>query len=306
MLKSLRGADLSRVLNDTTALGRLAAHDPAATALLLAELPMTSGAAPVFARLAKIWAASDPQKALAWAESLDFEEVRTQALLTLYPEWANHDREGALAALDRVPGDSLRRKMFDKMAWEVISGDLSNAEKWVRSLKGDQQSHALGLLGARVAASDPERAAALLGEAVDSGARYLAWPSREIAMAYAQRDPAAAGRWAMTLPDGDIRQHGAEGVARIWVTADPVAASEWIATLPPGNARNGATYRLVEGSSAPTRPPPSAGPPVSPAIPKSGSTSFRSPSIHGADHLPMPHGRPSNNFRSPTASGTPC
>ena len=68
-------------------------------------------------------------------------------------------------------------------------------------------------------------------------------------MAYAQRDPAAAGRWAMTLPDGEIRQHGAEGVARVWVTADPVAASEWIATLPPGDARNGATYHLVEGIS---------------------------------------------------------
>lgn len=247
LLKSLKGSDLSRVLNDATALGRIAVHDPAATALLFAELPMNSDAAPKFARLAEIWAASDPQKALAWAESLEFEQVRTQALMTLYPEWAKHDRESAFAALVSVPGDSLRRNLFDEMAWEVISDDLPNAEKWVRSLEADQQPYALGLLGARVAESDPARATALLGEAVDSGACSLAWPSEEIALAWAQRDPAAAGRWAMTLPEGDIRQHGAEGVARAWVVGDPVAASAWIATLPAGGERNGATYHLVEG-----------------------------------------------------------
>ena len=54
----------------------------------------------------------------------------------------------------------------------------------------------------------------------------------------------------MNLPEGDARQHAAEGVARAWVTADPVAASAWIATLPAGDARNGATYYLVEGISA--------------------------------------------------------
>ena len=158
---------------------------------------MTSGAAPMFARLAEIWAASDPQKALAWAESLDFEEVRSQALLTLYPEWAKHDREGAFAALDRVPGDSLRRKMFDEMAWEVISGDLPNAEKWVRSLEGDQQSSRPGPAG-RTGGS--VRSGAGPGAAWGSGgfrcslpgngpAGRLPWPMRS-----AIPPPPAAGR----------------------------------------------------------------------------------------------------------------
>ena len=135
------------------------------------------------------------------------------------------------------------------MAWKVISGDQTDAEKWVRGLDGNQKHYALGLLAARVAGSDLERGRALLEEAVGSGSRGLQWPGEEVARIWAQRDPAAAARWAMTLPDGDVRQHGAEGVTRSWVATDPVAASKWIATLPPGDARNGATYYLVEGIS---------------------------------------------------------
>jgi hypothetical protein len=100
-----------------------------------------------------------------------------------------------------------------------------------------------------VSTIDHNRGRALLEEAVSSGAARLSWPSEEVGRAWAQHDPAAAGKWAMTLPEGDIRQHAAEGVARTWVAADPVAASAWIATLPPGVARNGATYYLVEGIS---------------------------------------------------------
>lgn len=249
LLATLKGADLARVLADTAALNRIAEHDPAATAGLLAGVPMNSKAASLFARLAELWAAREPQKALAWAESLDFEQVRSQALMKLYPEWAKQDRAAAFAALARVPEGEFRRSIFDEMAWGVISSDLSNAETWVRSLEGNQRSYALGLLSAHVSTIDHNRGRALLEEAVSSGAVRLSWPSEEVGRAWAQHDPAAAGKWAMTLPEGDIRQHAAEGVARTWVAADPVAASAWIATLPPGVARNGATYYLVEGIS---------------------------------------------------------
>ncbi|HWB03785.1 MAG TPA: sigma-70 family RNA polymerase sigma factor [Verrucomicrobiales bacterium] len=249
LLAALKGADLARVLADTAALDRIAEHDPATTAGLLAGIPMNSSAAPLFARLAELWAARDPQKALTWAESLDFEQVRSQALMKLYPEWAKQDRTAAFAALARVPEGEFRRSIFDEMAWGLISNDLSHAETWVRSLEGNQRSYALGLLSAHVSTIDHNRGRALLEEAVSSGAARLSWPSEEVGRAWAQHDPAAAGKWAMTLPEGDIRQHAAEGVARTWVAADPVAASAWIATLPPGVARNGATYYLVEGIS---------------------------------------------------------
>ena len=184
---------------------------------------MNSEAAPKFARLAEIVGRKRSAESTRMGGESGLDRSARRRLWRFIPSGRSMT---ALApsppwiACRTIPCGGI---LFDEMAWES-SPAICRTRKNGCGASRATSSHALGLLGARVAA--PIRR----GAARCSGKRWIPvtvtyWPSRAIAMAYAQLDPAAAGRWAMTLPDGDIRQHGAEGVARAWVAADPVAAS---------------------------------------------------------------------------------
>ena len=252
-LQSLGDTELAGGLGDLAALGRVAAHDPAAVAQLLERLPMSSAAASKFARLAEEWVAREPEEALAWANGLEFDAVRDKALRSLYQSWAKKDRGQAFEALAGVEDVGFRDDLFRAMTREVIGStfrqDPSGAEKWVRGLEGEFQSYALGILGAQVAQRDLDLATRYLDEALaGDGDPPLAGPGDRIGYAYGLVDPAAASEWAMGLPERrSLQQLAIEGVARAWTASDPVAASEWIATLPAGAARAGAIYMLVNG-----------------------------------------------------------
>jgi hypothetical protein len=214
---------------------------------LVDRLPRNNRAGPKFARLAETWVTLDPDKALAWVNGIDFEAIRSQSLEALYAAWAKVDRAKAFEALDQIQDNALRRQVFGDMAGEVIAQDPKGAVEWARRLEGQERSFAFGLLGSEVAGKDPVLAAQYLDEAIKGGGTNLAGSSERIGYSFALRDPAAAGKWAMELPIGDLQQHAVEGVARALTARDPVAASEWIATLPPGDSRNGAIYNLVIG-----------------------------------------------------------
>ncbi len=72
-LKSLPDGELAGAMSDLKALSRIAAHNLAETAQLLERLPTTNEASSNFARLAEVWVAEDSGKALAWADSIEFE-----------------------------------------------------------------------------------------------------------------------------------------------------------------------------------------------------------------------------------------
>ena len=244
-LKSLPDAELAGGLSNLNALGRIAAHDPAATAQLLERLPATNDASAKYARLAEVWVAKDSGKALAWANSIEFEAIRSQTLTALYRAWAVADRGKAFEALEGIEDDSFRRKVFGEMAGQVITQDPQGAADWARGLEGGERSYALGLLGSHVASRDPELAVKYLNEAIKGGNAHLGAPISNIGHAYAIHDPAAASKWAMEFSDWWIREPAVAGVSSAWTASDPVAASEWIATLPPGDSRNNAIYNLV-------------------------------------------------------------
>ena len=255
-LKGLAGSELAGALGDLKALGRLASFDAEQTAGLIAALPMTQDAVSKFARLAEVWTAQKPEAALEWADDIQLEAVRSRALSAVYGTWVMNDRDGAFQSLEGIGDATLRMRLFESMATAVISNDPEGAASWARGLAGEDQSHALGLIGAELAAKDPVLAASYLAEAIEAGEAPLAKPSDAIGFAFALRDTAAAGEWAITLPEGPAREHVAAGIARAMVSSDPVAASEWIGSLPEGSARNRSVGHLVDGIR--TSDPPAA------------------------------------------------
>ena len=220
---------------------------------MLQRIPMNQEAGWKFARLAQVWVGQDPERALAWSKSIDFEAVRMQTMKALYRAWAVDDLEDAYVALNDLHDPGFRRSVFHGMTVEVIKQKLSNdsaageawAREWARNLEGEERRYGLGALAAEVALRDPALATDYFAEALNDGEQFLVWPSRQIGFQYASVDPASAGEWVKQLPEGDLRQHAAEGVARAWVAADPESAMEWIETLPDSAARDGSIYETV-------------------------------------------------------------
>ena len=101
------------------------------------------------------------------------------------------------------------------------------------------------------AADDPasvaDRIAAGIADAagIDGAAAELANAANHTASDWCGRDANGAAAWAVSLPDGKVREQAIAGVARQWAEFDTVAASEWISQLSAGPDRDMATAPLV-------------------------------------------------------------
>ena len=153
-------------LSDPAAVGRIAAHDPAGTALLLDRLPRRVPPPPNSSG----WHAAGraiPQKAPRMGRGPRLRvDPLGDAEVALHGMGRDDSSVSAFAALNRLPDDSFRRKTFEDMAWKVFQNNPQAAEKWVNELQGDDRGSALGLLGAWVAASDPSLGARYLKESM--------------------------------------------------------------------------------------------------------------------------------------------
>jgi len=66
-----------------------------------------------------------------------------------------------------------------------------------------------------------------------------------VAREWAQKDPAAAAKLVMRLPEGEDGDFALGYVTVLWAGKDPAAASEWALTLP-GEARDKALGDLAK------------------------------------------------------------
>lgn len=133
----------------------------------------------------------------------------------------------------------------------MVERSLSEAEKWASSLSGSQRSAALAAVVEAAAHQDPARSESLYQNFVASLSPADAARSenhevaRTIASRTAETDPAKAGIWATSLPEGGARDQALAGVAQTWAGYDPSATSAWIDTLPAGRGRDLAAQKLV-------------------------------------------------------------
>lgn len=58
---------------------------------------------------------------------------------------------------------------------------------------------------------------------------------------WAESDPAAAAKWAMQFPEGELRKVALEQVATAWADSDLTSATAWLRDLPDGESKQVAT-----------------------------------------------------------------
>ena len=127
-LETLSADELANGLGDPKTLGQLAGHDPGVMAKLIEKLPKYQNSSGwKFAKLAEVWTADDPEKALAWTGSIELEAIRSKAMFSLYSAWAKKNSLDALEALGKIDEPSFKRRVFGTVARAVIKDDPDGA-----------------------------------------------------------------------------------------------------------------------------------------------------------------------------------
>ncbi len=192
-----------------------------------------------------------PEKALAWADTLTNPALKKSVLSRTLAAWAENDPAAATARLATITDNELRLEITRSIAGGMVGRSLTEAEKWASGLSGSQRSAAMAAVVEAASHQDPARSESLYqafaaGLSPEDAARSENHEvARTIAARTAETDPAKAGIFAASLPEGGAREQALAGVAKTWAGYDPGATSAWIDTLPAGRGRDLAAQNLV-------------------------------------------------------------
>jgi hypothetical protein len=159
------------------------------------------------AKIASLWARSDPQEAFTWAQKLPESTAKNSTLSIIIGAMAGRDPQqaasrvaaAAAAWAGSLPEDEARASAFRSIARTWTGQDLGKAANWLDGLPASEsRDAAVSAFTNQVSDSDPEGAVA----------------------------------WASTISDPNTRKVDLERIAITWMGRDEDAASRWIAATP--------------------------------------------------------------------------
>src|SRR5581483_707288 len=162
-------------------------------------------------------AASDPEKAIAFANGLKAPDLQAAVMQAAAFSWAQRDPDAA-------------------RAWTGTIADPDLREQWI----------AAGAKG--WATLNPQPAADWLVSSVQN-AELLRETAASIVRSWAATDPGAAASWIARFPDSPLKVEALETLVSFWSAADPAAASAWIARQPDGFIHRQATAILARSTA---------------------------------------------------------
>jgi hypothetical protein len=208
------------------------------------------------AGIARNWAASDPQAALAWAQKSSEEPgarfavsaaitgwwhadpraaeayvashldtVGMDAVMSLTRQIFGQDPQRAKDWANQLPSAEARRSATSFLAMQMANSDPKSAAEWVLTLPDELRDRAIPGVVGTWAHRDPEAAAGWING--------LSGPSRDQAVsAYgfslSNKDPNTALAWAATIGDETARTRSVQRIVTDWLRRHPAEATAWI------------------------------------------------------------------------------
>jgi hypothetical protein len=213
----------------------------------------------VLAALAEI-AKTRPALAIDLAQSLGrTPEEKSQWVTNLTQQWAEQSPQAAWDWLKALPGKRMQELGDGDLAPVVLGAMAAKDPKMVLAnvdtlLRSGNPSEAVSTsvavhfgLDALVANGQTD----LAKQAVDGWAKDPAKLNLEaaayesVAMALAEKEPAATAEWLQSLPKNEERNAAFATMAAVWGDKDPAAALKWAEQLPPNEGRSEAIGRAV-------------------------------------------------------------
>ncbi len=180
------------------------------------------------------WASSDPQKAIAWFESLDME---------------NDSSFDPLLKDRKMKAEDLRNHLMGGLVQGLADTDPDLAMRFVQEVLDSGNKAAHGMMHAPISAmirtSSPLEAAQWASQLEEGFVRDQAMS--RTADHFARKDFEAAKEWAESVSSNDGAERVIGPVTKNWASRDPEAAMDWVSSLPEGKAQHSGTWAALNG-----------------------------------------------------------
>ncbi|BCU78792.1 hypothetical protein [Luteolibacter sp. LG18] len=187
------------------------------------------------------WAKSDPQAALAWAESLQGRD-KTQAMTAVVRELATSDPQKAVTMAAAMEGDA-QKDAYASIASQWGAKDFTAAEAWIKSLPADQQASAMAEAIGSLANTDPQLASQKIASMADGREKQDAINS--VVNSWSREDPKAAATWLLAQGGEDVSRNAMRDLMRNWSSQDDASAVAFISQQPSGTVRDEAATSYI-------------------------------------------------------------
>ena len=253
-LASLKGIDLMKFGTDPmSVLSGVASVKPDVAAAWLKDPENSMVRVPFMGQflagsVSKEWGRTDPDAALAWAESLP-DSQKTGAITGILGSLASTDpSQAATLAMDLSPGGS-REYIVGEIARSWAEKDPTSALSWADNLSGTERQMALRNGIGELARDDLEGAVSYL-DGLEAEERNSLLDT--VTKPWAQEDPAEAADWVVEqIADPDSQEAGGRALGDVlyeWTLQDPQAAGTWLNEQDRTPALDGAITGLARAS----------------------------------------------------------
>jgi len=176
------------------------------------------------------WSGKDPNAALAWAKQLPRGQMRQIAFNCALPEFEKHDAASAVTSLLKLPDGLERNDLLKRIVWSWAEQDPNAARAWASSLPaGSMRLSVLPSVVFGWTRTDPKAASDYVHQLSDDDERIDCIHS--VMDAWVSRDPRAAVAWMAQLPKDDQMPDLFHFAVLNWPKDDPDGFEEWIATV---------------------------------------------------------------------------
>ena len=190
--------------------------------------------------IASEWAKSNPEAALAWAQTLKGTD-KDQAMAAVVREMAMTSPQKAVQLAATMEGEA-RTTAYDSIASQWGAKNFTEAEAWIKSLPADQQDAAMASAIRSLASKDPQLASQKVAAMADGDAKSRA--ISEIVDSWSRENPKDAAAW-LTTQGTDTNSRAMRDLIGNWARQDDAGALAYLTAQPAGEARDQATQSYV-------------------------------------------------------------
>lgn len=223
---------------------RWAADHPEALAKWAAGLAADQGRGRVLSQALLIWATSDVEAAIAFAQAEPTPATRSELLLGLAHESLHHDARRGLELAADLSATPERDELLEKGVMEWAGADSAQATHWVGQVTDAvlrEKLMAAAAIG--MAETRSFEAASLAAKSIQSVEdRDRAVVS--ILQRWVQTEPISALEWLGRFPEGDLKRFATRSTLATWEAMDPEAARAWVHALPPSPMKQWASLAI--------------------------------------------------------------
>lgn len=190
--------------------------------------------------IAAEWAKSNPEAALAWAQTLKGND-KDQAMTSVVRELSMTNPQKAVQLAATMEGDA-KTSAYESIAGQWGAKNFSEAEAWIKSLPADQQDAAMASAIRSLANQDPQAASTKIASMADGDAKNRA--IGEVVDTWSREDPKAAAAW-LSSQSTEASGRAMRELMGNWARQDDAGALSYLTAQPAGEARDQATQAYV-------------------------------------------------------------